>query len=175
MVPVQGQSGDTGPRRLMAAWAWRVVCHSPVPSPTYHVTAVMEPSLPVCVTLLMQCGQYRSACMRSGPNSEYFIAFVESVTIFSYAGHEGCREMTRGGVPDTSYVLLWQPLLEECVRRVAMFICQEKVTLEPLKPFGNFEVINLSGFFLYSYYYPALLIFPMCKGFFLINHVGSVG
>lgn len=54
--------------------------------------------------------------------------------------------MARSSVADTYFVCLWQPLLEECMKRAAAFICQEKVFLEGLKPFGRLEAINFSGY-----------------------------
>lgn len=94
---------------------------------------------------------------------------MENVIIFSLGRDEAqsCSEMTRGSVADTGYVWLWQSLLKECVKRAATFICQDKVFLEGLKPFGRLEAINFSGFFP-AFYCLALLIFPMC-GYFLVK------
>lgn len=55
-----------------------------------------------------------------------------------------------------------------------MIICQEKVILEGLKPFGSFGAINLSGVFCIYYYYPASLIFTIMWGFYLVSHIGNI-
>lgn len=59
------------------------------------------------------------------------------------------------------------------MRRVATFICQEKVILEGLKPFGNFEAINLSGFF-YILLLSCIVNISNVWGFFLVKHIGDV-
>lgn len=92
MIPVQGQSGDTGPRRLMAAQAGGLC----VILQSYHqlITLLLPWSPPSLPVLPCWSSVGSTVCMWSGLNSEYFILFVESVSIFSYAISEAqsCRD-----------------------------------------------------------------------------------
>lgn len=94
MIPGQGQSGYRS-QKADAAQVWRVLCHSPVHQQlTTSLLAWSPPSLPA---LPHQSTGANTVCMWNGLNPEYFILFMESVTILSYARHEaqGCREITR--------------------------------------------------------------------------------
>lgn len=95
MIPEQGQSGDTGPRRLMAAQAGGLCII--LQSHHQFSTALLAWSPPSLPVLPYQSNVGNTVGMWSGLNSEYFILFMESVTIFSCATQEaqGFREITR--------------------------------------------------------------------------------